>query len=112
MNLLLISKLCIHFYLKHPNFLLKGCYLTVKDNQIVHIHPSSVLDRKPQWILYHEFVLTKKNYVRTCTEIKPEWLLNLAPDYYTMSNFPNCSAKRELIQLKASINSKKFKEGF
>ena len=26
-----------------------GQYLTVKDNQMVHLHPSNVLDRKPEW---------------------------------------------------------------
>lgn len=50
-----------------------GHYLTVKDNQVVQLHPSTVLDHKPEWVLYNEFVLTTKNYIRTCTDIKPEW---------------------------------------
>ena len=50
-----------------------GHYLTVKDNQIVQIHPSTCLDHKPEWVLYAEFVLTTKNYIRTVTDIKPEW---------------------------------------
>ena len=41
-----------------------GTYLTIEDSQIVALHPSSVFDHKPAWILYNEFVLTKKNYVR------------------------------------------------
>merc|ERR1712195_170606 len=31
-----------------------GHYLTVKDNQVVHVHPSSSLDHKPEWVEYHE----------------------------------------------------------
>ncbi len=27
----------------------QGSYLTVKDNQVVHLHPSTSLDRKPEW---------------------------------------------------------------
>ena len=50
-----------------------GHYLTVKDNQVVQLHPSTVLDHKPEWVLYNEFVLTTKNYIRTCTDVKPEW---------------------------------------
>lgn len=50
-----------------------GHYLTVKDNQVVQLHPSTVLDHKPEWVLYNEFVLTTKNYIRTCTDIKPDW---------------------------------------
>lgn len=40
-------------------------YLTVKDSQVVVIHPSSVLGYRPEYVLYHELVLTKKNYMRT-----------------------------------------------
>ena len=50
-----------------------GHYLTVKDNQVVQLHPSTTLDHKPEWVVYNEFVLTTKNYIRTCTDVKPEW---------------------------------------
>lgn len=53
-----------------------GHYLTVKDNQVVQLHPSTVLDHRPEWVLYNEFVLTTKNYIRTCTDIKPEWYVS------------------------------------
>ena len=52
-----------------------GHYLTVKDNQIVQLHPSTCLDHKPEWVLYNEFVLTTKNYIRTVTDIKAEWFV-------------------------------------
>ncbi|KAI9339719.1 P-loop containing nucleoside triphosphate hydrolase protein [Pilaira anomala] len=73
-----------------------GHYLTVKDNQIVQLHPSSCLDHKPEWVLYNEFVLTTRNYIRTCVEVKAEWLLEVAPSYYDLDNFPNCHGKRQL----------------
>lgn len=50
-------------------------YRTVKDDQAVLIHPSTVLRTEFDWVLYHEFVLTSKQYIRTCTGIRPEWLL-------------------------------------
>jgi HrpA-like RNA helicase len=52
-----------------------GHYLTVKDNQVVQLHPSACLDHKPEWVIYNEFVLTTKNYIRTITDIKPEWYI-------------------------------------
>ncbi|KAL0075033.1 P-loop containing nucleoside triphosphate hydrolase protein [Phycomyces blakesleeanus] len=76
-----------------------GHYLTVKDNQVVQLHPSSCLDHKPEWALYNEFVLTTRNYIRTCIEIKPDWLLDVAPQYYDLSNFPNCEGKRVLEKI-------------
>lgn len=50
----------------------QGHYLTAKDNQVVAIHPSSVLDSKPPWVLFQDFVLTTRNYVRTATNIRVE----------------------------------------
>ncbi|XP_003927532.1 ATP-dependent RNA helicase DHX15 [Saimiri boliviensis] len=87
-----------------------GHYLTVKDNQVVQLHPSTVLDHKPEWVLYNEFVLTTKNYIRTCTDIKPEWLVKIAPQYYDMSNFPQCEAKRQLDRIIAKLQSKEYSQ--
>ncbi len=50
-------------------------YRTIKDDQAVVIHPSSVLKTDYDWVMYNEFVLTNKQYVRTCTGIRVEWLL-------------------------------------
>jgi len=76
-----------------------GHYLTIKDNQPVQLHPSCCLQHKPQWVLYHEFVLTTQNFVRTVSDIKGMWLIDLASHYYDLSNFPDCGAKRELERL-------------
>lgn len=53
----------------------KSMYTTVKDNQHVLLHPSTVLSHDAEWVLYNEFVLTTKNYIRTITAVKAEWLL-------------------------------------
>ena len=50
-------------------------YVTVKDNQNVLLHPSTVLQTESDWLLYNEFVLTTKNFIRTVTTVKPEWLM-------------------------------------
>ncbi len=51
----------------------KNSYLTVKDNQVVGLHPSCGLDTSPEWVMFNEFVLTTKPYIRTVTEVRPEW---------------------------------------
>ncbi|KAB5569540.1 hypothetical protein DKX38_003333 [Salix brachista] len=56
-----------------------GHYLTVKDNQVVHLHPSNCLDHKPEWVVYNEYVLTSRNYIRTVVDIRGEWLVFLPP---------------------------------
>lgn len=74
----------------------QGHYLTVKDQQVVAIHPSSVIDSKPQWILFQEFVLTTRNFVRTLSTVRLEWLLTQAPHYYDLENWPKGETKDEL----------------
>lgn len=72
----------------------------------VLIHPSSPVSyKKPEWCFYSEFVLTTKNYIRTVTEIKGEWLLEIAPHYYSHEYFSKSLSFSRLLQL--SSRSKK-----
>ena len=73
-----------------------GHYLTAKDNQVVAIHPSSVLDTKSPWILFQDFVLTSRNFVRTVTAVRVEWLVEVAPHYFDLENWPDGETKQEL----------------
>lgn len=79
-----IRKAIASGYFYHTANLQKlGSYRTVKSRQTVHIHPSSGLkDAMPRWVVYHELVLTSKEYMRNVSEIKPEWLIEIAPHYY------------------------------
>ena len=61
-----------------------GSYHTYKTNQTVDIHPTSALHgQSPKWVIYHELVLTKKEYLRQVSEIESEWLIEIAPHYFT-----------------------------
>ena len=83
---------------------LAGYYLTVRENQMVLMHPSTVLGYKPSWVLYHDFVCTGQNYIRTISKIKPEWLFELAPEFYNVDEFPKGSVKRALIKVKVQAS--------
>jgi len=74
-------------------------YVTVKDNQCVLFHPSGGLGAGPEWVLFHEFVLTTAPYIRVVTEVKGEWLLEYAPEYFDVSTFPDGAAKRALQRI-------------
>ncbi|RSH95451.1 DEAH-box ATP-dependent RNA helicase prp43 [Saitozyma podzolica] len=78
----------------------RGSYLTVKDNQVVRLHLSCGLDHTPEWVVYNEFVLTTANFIRTVTEVRPEWLMEYAPDYFDPSTFPENSETRRALQRK------------
>ncbi|RMJ28500.1 hypothetical protein PHISP_00627 [Aspergillus sp. HF37] len=76
----------------------KSMYLTIKDHQNVLLHPSTVLGYDAEWVLYNEFVLTTKNYIRTVTAVKPEWLLDIAPSYYDLSTFAKGDIRTALLR--------------
>jgi pre-mRNA-splicing factor ATP-dependent RNA helicase DHX15/PRP43 len=74
----------------------QGHYLTLKDNQVVSIHPSSALGGKPEWVAFEDFVLTTKNFIRGCTSVRSEWLVEAAPEYFDLTNWPAGETKTEL----------------
>ena len=85
-----------------------GAYTTVKDMQVVSLHPSCVLSDRPEWVIFNEFVLTSKNYIRTCTGVRGEWLLDIGKRYFDLKNFPAGTAKSELERI---VERRKGKEG-
>lgn len=72
------------FFMQVAHLQKAGVYLTTREHQVVigglgfdpwmghfsvfsqvMLHPSTVIQHKPEWVLYHELVLTAKNYIRT-----------------------------------------------
>ncbi|PQE28825.1 pre-mRNA-splicing factor atp-dependent RNA helicase prp43 protein [Rutstroemia sp. NJR-2017a BBW] len=86
-------------------------YKTVKDDQSVLLHPSTVLGQDSEWVLYNEFVLTTKNYVRTVTAVRPEWLLDIAPTYYDLTTFAKGEIRTALQRASEKIKRKQAMKG-
>ena len=86
-------------------------YTTVKDNQTVLLHPSTVLGQESDWVIYNEFVLTSKNYIRTVTGVRGEWLLDLAPGYYDIDSFPKGEVKTALQRLSERVARRQKMKG-
>jgi len=71
-------------------------YRTLTDHNQVYIHPaSSLYQRNPEWIVYHELVLTSKEYLRECSTIEPHWLPELAPNLFQRAD-PTKLSKRKM----------------
>jgi pre-mRNA-splicing factor ATP-dependent RNA helicase DHX16 len=72
-----------------------GAYRTVKNPQTVFIHPSSGLaEVLPRWVVYHELVYTTKEYMRQVIEIKPDWLVEIAPHYYKVKDVEDAAGHK------------------
>ena len=72
-----------------------GAYKTVKNAQSVKIHPSSSLfESLPKWVVYHSLVFTSSEFMRNVIEIKPQWLNEIAPHFYQISETQDDSDKK------------------
>ena len=80
----------------------KNIYTPVNGKSQVGLHPSTVIMNKPEWVVYNEYVVTSRNYIRTVTSIRPEWLLEIAPHYFALENMENESTRSLLAKVLAS----------
>ena len=63
----------------------RGKYKTKVGSEVVSIHPTSTLfgrNPAPKSVVYTELLVTKKTYLRGVTQIREEWLAEVAPDFF------------------------------
>lgn len=71
-------------------------YKAIVENQQVFLHPSSSLfSRPPEWVVYHELVMTSKEYMREITAIDPKWLVEVAPNFFQVNSGSKLSARKK-----------------
>ncbi|CAH2053872.1 unnamed protein product [Thlaspi arvense] len=70
-------------------------YRTLVENQPVYIHPSSALfQRQPDWVIYHDVMMTSREYMREVTVIDPKWLIELAPRFFKAADTTKLSKRK------------------
>lgn len=80
-------------------------YKTMLEGQTVYIHPSSCLQNKsPEWVIYHELVMTTKEYMRNIMVIEPKWLVELAPTFYKRSDPTKLSKSKRAEKIEPLFN--------
>ncbi|XP_046342220.2 ATP-dependent RNA helicase DHX8-like [Haliotis rufescens] len=80
-------------------------YRTIVDSQVVYIHPSSALfNRQPDWVVYHELVLTTKEYMREVTAIDPKWLVEFASKFFKFSDPTKLSRQKKQQKIEPLYN--------
>ncbi|KAF8803325.1 P-loop containing nucleoside triphosphate hydrolase protein [Phlegmacium glaucopus] len=109
----------------------KGGYLTVKDHQVVILHPSCGLDTQPEWVVFNEFILTTRPHVRTVSEVQVDWyvvlycismalenahrcgghslhrLFEYASNYFDLTTFPDGQIKQALQRASKKRNGRR-----
>jgi len=73
-----------------------------------HVHPTSALaglGYTPDYVTYHELVMTSKSFMQCVTAIEPEWLAELGPAFFSLheSSVNRMARRREEAALKESM---------
>jgi len=64
-----------------------GEYVNCRNGMPCHLHPSSALygmGCTPEYVVYHELVLTTKEYMQCATAVEPQWLAELGPMFFSV----------------------------
>ena len=64
-----------------------GEYANCRNSMPCHLHQSSALyglGYTPDYIVYHELVMTSKEYMQYVTAVEPEWLAEMGPVFFSI----------------------------
>lgn len=64
-----------------------GEYVNSRNGMPCHLHPSSALyglGYTPDYVVYHELILTTKEYMQCATSVEPHWLAELGPMFFSV----------------------------
>jgi ATP-dependent RNA helicase DHX8/PRP22 len=72
-----------------------GGYKILIEGTPIFVHPSSVLfGKQSEWVVYHELVLTTREYMRWTTSIELKWLLDAAPTFFKLAGTAGTMSER------------------
>ncbi|NXX10586.1 PRP16 helicase, partial [Podargus strigoides] len=86
-----VVRKCICAAYFHQAAKLKGIgeYVNIRTGMPCHLHPTSSLfgmGYTPDYIVYHELVMTTKEYMQCVTAVDGEWLAELGPMFYSIKH--------------------------
>ena len=80
-------------------------YKTLVEGTPVYIHPSSALfNRNPEWVIYHELILTTREYCHNVTAIEPKWLVEVAPQFFKVADANKISKRKKQEKIEPLYN--------
>ncbi|CAG8483865.1 6782_t:CDS:10 [Rhizophagus irregularis] len=82
-----------------------GEYVNCRTGMPCHLHPTSALyglGYTPDYIVYHELVMTSKEYMQCVTAVDPYWLAEMGPMFYSIKE-KNFTQKEKRAANKAEM---------
>ncbi|KAL3860346.1 hypothetical protein ACJMK2_010482 [Sinanodonta woodiana] len=95
-----IVRKCICSSYFHQAARLKGIgeYVNCRTGMPCHLHPTSALfgmGYTPDYIVYHELVMTSKEYMQCVTAVDGQWLAELGPMFYSIKDASKSREERK-----------------
>ena len=84
-----------------------GEYSNLRTNVPAQLHPTSALyglGSLPDYVVYHELILTSKAYMSTVTSVDPRWLAELGGVFYSVKEKGYSAHKKRVLE--TEINKK------
>ena len=60
--------------------------------------------RQPEWVIYHELVMTTKEYMREVTAVDAKWLVEYAPAFFKFGDPTKLSKQKKQQRLEPLYN--------
>lgn len=94
---------CITSAYFHQAARLKGIgeYVNIRTGMPCHLHPTSSLygmGFTPDYVVYHELVMTTKEYMQCVTSTEGQWLAELGPMFYSVKESASTRLERKQQQ--------------
>jgi pre-mRNA-splicing factor ATP-dependent RNA helicase DHX38/PRP16 len=94
---------CICSAYFHQAARLKGIgeYVNCRTGMPCHLHPTSSLygmGFTPDYVVYHELVMTTKEYMQCVTAVEGQWMAELGPMFYSIKESSKSRFERKQLQ--------------
>jgi len=63
-----------------------------------------LFNRPPEWLVYHELVLTTREYCHNVTAIEPKWLTEVAPQFFRVADDTKISKRKKQEKIEPLYN--------
>ncbi|TPX11418.1 uncharacterized protein E0L32_007837 [Thyridium curvatum] len=78
-----------------------GEYINLRTSVTVQLHPTSALyglGFLPDYVVYHELILTSKSYMSTVTSVDPHWLADLGGVFFSVKEKGYSARDRRVVE--------------
>lgn len=78
-----------------------GEYINLRTSVTVQLHPTSALyglGYLPDYVVYHELILTSKEYMSCVTAVDPHWLADLGGVFYSLKSKEYSGREKRVIE--------------